>query len=56
LLAIIQQWMGEDANALNSATKANSLKSTQFTNYIYNKIINNQKIKIYPDKNVTRYL
>lgn len=56
LLAIIQQWMGEDANALNSATKANSLKSTQFTNYIYNKIINNQKIKIYPDKNVIRYL
>ena len=56
VLAIIQQWSNNDRNALASATKARELKTTQFTNFIYSKIVNKQKVKIYPGKNEVRYL
>jgi tetratricopeptide (TPR) repeat protein len=55
-LAIIQQWMHEDDNALDSARKAKGFESTQLTNYIYEKIINKQKINIYPGKNEVKIL
>ncbi|MGH7203481.1 MAG: tetratricopeptide repeat protein, partial [Candidatus Levyibacteriota bacterium] len=55
-LAIIQQWMNDDTNAVLSATKARNLQSTQFTNFIYDKILNKEKVKIYPGKNEVRFL
>lgn len=55
-LAITQQWLRENDEALNSAEKAVRLESTQFTRYVYDKIRNKQKIKVLPGKNEVKIL